>query len=464
MSMKKPNILVIMSDEHDPAVAGCYGDPIVQTPNLDKLAASGVIFDSCYTTSPLCVPARLSFTAGKYVSRCGAWNNTSMLPSEDYPSLPRIMNEAGYDSILGGKMHYDRNRRYGFEDIINMPDDENWIEKAGIIDKRRDPESTDMNHASWEHRISKFYVADNSGIIEKDTRRTEKICEFLSERSKDDKPFFYLLGYIAPHFPLIAPKEYYDLYQDKIPMPDLPEGWFEKLPTNYKQLIYGFGVDNDDYEMNKKGRELYWALTSWMDAEIGKVLDALADSEVADNTVVIYTSDHGENKGDHGLWWKNNMYEHSARIPFIINYPSRWAGGQRRTKVCSLVDLVQTIASLGGADVPEDWDGDSLTDYLDDENAYWKDFAISEYYAHNISSGFSMFRQGDYKYVYHTRADEDHGPEFELYNLKDDPDEWNNLAGKPENKVRLQEMHAAMVAEIGQNPEEIEDKWRKIPS
>ncbi len=458
--MSKPNILVIMSDEHDPAVSGCYGDPVIRTPNLDRLAANGVTFDACYTTSPLCVPARLSFTAGKYVSRCGAWSNDSVLPSADYPSLPRIMNAAGYDSILGGKMHYHRHRRYGFDDIINIPDNENWLLKDNSCGARRAPESTETNFRNFDIRMSKTRVGNESGIMEKDTRRTKVACEFLAKRHREDKPFFYLLGYIAPHFPLTAPQEYYDLYKDKVPMPDLPEGWFERLPTNYKQLIRGFGIRSGDDAITKMGRELYWALTSWMDTEIGKVLDALADSDVAGNTVVIYTSDHGENKGDHGMWWKNNMYEHSARIPCIVSYPSRWAGGQRRAKACSLVDLVQTIADLGGADVPDDWDGDSLIDYLDDGAAEWKDVAVSEYYAHNISSGFAMLRQGKHKYVYHARMTDVHGPERELYDLETDPGEWKNLADSPEHQDTIEAMHARLVAEIGEDPEVTEQRCR----
>jgi choline-sulfatase len=458
--MQKPNILVIMSDEHDPAVAGCYGDPIVKTPNLDKLASNGITFDACYTTSPLCVPARLSFTAGQYISHCNAWCNDSVLPSADYPSLPRIMTDAGYESILGGKMHYHRHRRYGFNDIINHPDDENWILKDNSSGKRRPPDATDSNFDNYDFRMGKNSVSNESGIMEKDTRRTRVACEFLSNRKKDDTPFFYLLGYIAPHFPLIAPKEYYDQYVDRIPMPNLPEGWFDKLPTNYKQLIRGFGVRNEDEATTKMGRELYWALTAWMDTEIGKVLDTLASSEVADNTVVIYTSDHGENKGDHGMWWKNNMYEHSARIPCIVSFPSRWKGGQRRSKACSLVDLVQTIAELGGADAPNDWDGDSLLDSLDSEASDWKDFAVSEYYAHNISSGFAMLRQGKYKYVYHTRMNEKYGPERELYDLENDPEEWHNLADQPDQQTRIGNMHSFLINELGEDPEVTEARCR----
>ncbi|MHC4916139.1 MAG: sulfatase/phosphatase domain-containing protein, partial [Planctomycetota bacterium] len=177
--------------------------------------------------------------------------------------------------------------------------------------------------------------------------------------------------------------------------------------------------------------------------------------------VVIYTSDHGENKGDHGMWWKNSVYEHAARIPLIARWPGRWAGGQRRAEACSLVDLTRTIAEIGGAGVPEDWDGDSLVPWLDDASAPWKDLAVSEYYGHNISSGLAMLRRGDWKYVYHTRMNETHGPERELYNLAEDPGEWDNRAGDPAQAARIEEMHALLVKELGRDPEEAELECRE---
>ena len=243
-------------------------------------------------------------------------------------------------------------------------------------------------------------------------------------------------------------------------MPDLPDGCLENLPTNYKQINLGFGIDHEDQEICKKGRELYWGLVSWLDNEVGEVLVALEDSEVADNTIVVYTSDHGENKGDHGMWWKNNMFEHSARIPLIINWPERWKGGQRRDGACSLVDVVQTIGGLGGAEVPDDWDGHSMVDWLDDASTSWKDIAVSEYYAHNIASGFAMLRHGAYKYVYHSRMDGNYGPEQELYNLEDDPGEFRNLADHPEQQERISEMHKMLVEELGREPDETEQICR----
>ena len=219
-------------------------------------------------------------------------------------------------------------------------------------------------------------------------------------------------------------------------------------------------VDHDAEAIIRKGRELYWALMTWLDEEVGKVLAALERSAVADNTVVIYTSDHGENKGDHGMWWKNNMFEHAARVPLIFRWPGRWQGGQRRAGACSLVDLTQTIAALGGADIPGDWDGDSMVGWLDDTSFPWKDRAVSEYYAHNIASSFAMLRRGAYKYVYHTRMDENHSPERELYNLREDPKEFENLADRPEQQSRMARMHAVLVEELGRPPDEIEQQCR----
>ncbi|MFW5828987.1 MAG: sulfatase, partial [Planctomycetota bacterium] len=181
---------------------------------------------------------------------------------------------------------------------------------------------------------------------------------------------------------------------------------------------------------------------------------------LAEDTVVIYTSDHGENKGDHGLWWKNCMYEHGARVPLIVSWPARWAGGQRRSGVCSLLDLVQTIAAIAEAELPEHCDGDSLVPLLDDPSSAWKDCAISEYYSHPICSGFQMYRQGPWKYVYHTRPDEAHEPERELYHLGDDPGEFHNLAEQKEQAERCRRMHDALVAELGDDPDAIEQRCR----
>ena len=452
----RPNILVIMSDEHDPAVMGCYGDSIVQTPHMDRLAEEGIVFDAAYTTSPLCAPARASFTAVQYVSRCGVWTNDCQLPSDDYPSLPHALNAVGYECWLGGKMHFAGAHRYGFRDVYPGANQGDRSGKGG----RRAFDDLSESGFGWEGRVAAFKTSDTSPILEKDRKVTAECSAFLQNRSADDKPFFLLAGYLAPHFPLTIPEAYYVPYKDKVSMPEIPEGFLETLPTNYKHLRAGFGVTNATPEQTKLGRELYWGFVNWLDDEIGKLLSALNDSEVADNTIVIYCTDHGENKGDHGLWWKNNMYEHASRTPLIVSFPKRWAGGQRRTGVCSLVDLAQTIAEIGGAERSDDWDGESLLNYLDDGNSDWRDIAVSEYYAHNIASGIAMIRQGPWKYVYHTRFDEVHGPERELYNLEEDAGEFNNLADDPAQADRIAQLHDLLAKELRRDPEEAEAQSR----
>jgi choline-sulfatase len=450
----QPNVLVIMSDEHNVSVLGCYGNKIIRTPNLDRLASRGVVFESCYCNSPLCVPSRLSFTSGKYVSRVSAWNNNCRLPA-DSPSLPRVLNAAGYDSFLCGKMHYDANCRYGFTEIGgNM----NHNEMSGLGGRR--PAAKVDPAPGYSSRFEDFHTGDTSSNMKHDQAVTAGVLDFLKQRKPGERPFFLLAGYLTPHFPLVVPEPYWEHYKDKVPMPVIPAGFLDSLPLNYQHLRVGFHMENVPPDLVKKGRELYYGLTEWMDTEAGKVLAALAASAAASNTVVIYTADHGENMGEHGLWWKNAVYEQPTHVPLIVSYPARWPGGQRRAGACSLVDVVQTIAQVGGAKVPADWNGNSLIPWLDRADTPWKDRAVSEYYAHLIASGYVMIRSGQYKYVYHTAPDADHPAQRELYDLQADPGEFHNLAALPERKALVEKMHAALVKEVGEDPEITEQRCR----
>ena len=452
---RRPNILLIISDEHNATVTGCYGNKLVQTRHLDQLASRGVTFDAAYTNSPLCVPARLAITAGKYISRTGGWNNDCWLPSADYPSIARAMNAAGYESFLCGKMHYDATCRYGFTDVGSKNFNPSHHTGRG---NRRSPD--DLTCRGLSGRFNEFHTAARCGHEAHDGAVTEGVTDFLAKRKRSDKPFFLLAGYIAPHFPLIIPPAYHEPYQGKVAMPNIPPGFLDSLPLNYKHLRAGFQVVDVPDDIVRKGRELYYGLTQWIDEQIGRTLKALAASEVADDTIVIYTTDHGENMGEHGLWWKNCLYQQAARVPLIISRPERWKGGQRRVGACSHVDMVRTIAELGGATVPDDWNGTSLCSYLDDPAAKWKDLAVSEYYAHNIASGYAMLRQGPYKYVYHTPPDEQHPAQRELYDLTSDPEELKNLAAHEDQKARIEAMHASLVKEVGGDPNETELRCR----
>ena len=454
-SARRPNILLIISDEHNAGVLGCAGNAIIRTPNLDGLGQRGVTFENCYCNSPLCVPSRLSLTSGKYVSRVGAWSNKCWLPSGEYPSLPRLMNAAGYESLLCGKMHYDSTRRYGFREICPHM---NEHRKTGIGQRRR---ADDLEaKPGISNRFSNFHTGNDSRILSHDQEVTKHTCGFLKARKNEDKPFFLITGYLAPHFPLIVPEDFWRRYEGKVPMPVIPEGHLDALPRNYKHLRIAFNNEDVPDDIVRKGRELYYGLTEWLDVEIGKVLDTLGDSEVAENTVVIYTTDHGENMGEHGLWWKNCLYDSAAKAPLLVSWPARWKGGQRRTQACSLVDVVQTIAELGEARAPSDWDGDSLAPWLDNPDVKWKDRAVSEYYGHNVASGSVMIRMGHFKYVYHTPPDEKHPAERELYDLAKDPGEFTNLAAQPKYSERVKDMHTALLDELGEDPDMIEQRCR----
>lgn len=463
MSQNAPNILLIMSDEHDAAVTGCYGDPVVRTPHLDALADSGVTFDACYCNSPLCVPSRLSYTACQYISRCGAWSNSQRLPDDDYPSLPRVLRRAGVTPYLCGKQHYAPDRRYGFVDLIpDLPT--NHCKKNGKSEHRH-PDAikpADANRKSWSNRSRDFHPGDHSNVLNHDRAVNAAAIDFLTKRKAADGPFFLHVGHLAPHFPLIVPQRYVDYYRGKVPMPKIPARLLENQPLNYQHLRSGFGLIDIPDDLVRNGRELYWALIDWYDDLVGQLLVALRQSDVAGNTIVIYTSDHGENKGDHGLWWKNNCYDHGARVPLIISDPrheSRWQGGQRRTQVCSLVDLVQTVIALQGGEPDPQMDGDCMLSLMDDPASPWKDCALSQYFGHNIMSGMTMFRQGRFKYIYHAKV-EGGGGERELYDMLADPDELNNLANAPQHQHTVANLHAAMLRETGENPDVTEARCR----
>lgn len=463
----KPNILVIMTDEHHAGVMGCAGNGLARTPHLDALAARGVVFDAHYCASPICTPSRQTFTTGKYVSGHHVWSNTQGVP-EGTPSLARIMNEAGYESYLIGKMHYKGGMTHGYR-IVS--------EKTGEILAAKEPgkESAVEPTPKPRTRVRAGVFQDNQGKIGEefakageaeamdsfvDAVRRERAVAFLRNRKADAKPFFLTVGFIAPHYPLTAPAEYLARFRGRVPSPRFSEESAKRLPLNYRHLRNERKFEDVPPETVQAAVEGYYARVEWIDQEIGQLLKGLRESPAADNTVVVYVSDHGENLGEHGLWWKNSMYDASARTPLIVSWPARWRPNQRRSGACGMVDVVRTIADLGGAKAPADWKGESMALWLDDPSHPWRDLAVCEYFGGYVASGIAMIRQGDWKYVYHSRADEGHGPERELYNMRLDPQELRNLAGDPAQQERLKALHAALERETGEDPEQTEADWR----
>ena len=461
---KQPNILLLMSDEHNANILGCDGNPLAHTPTLDGLAKSGIYFNSFYCSSPQSVPSRQSLTTGKYVSHHNVWGNTPGVP-EGTPSLARLLNAVGYESYLSGKMHYMGVGNHGFIVL----DDQEKKKKDGELE-------VETFNGGKRKRIAAEYFPDNKGQLGKefrdlggvdkpvgggDRKVSGAVIDFIQNRKKSDKPFFVTMGLSAPHYPLTVPNEILAKYKGKIPAPEIPDGYLENLPLNYRHLRNDRKLENIPASTIQLARECYYAKVEWMDSVMGTVIETMRKSPLYENTIIIYMSDHGENLGEHGMWWKNTLYDTGSRVPLIISYPKKWKGGQVLHEASGTVDLVQTIAEMAGAKTPADWDGNSMLSWINNTETKWKDLAITEYYGPYLSSGMSMIRMGDWKYVYHTRPDKNHPAELELFNLKSDPKELHNLAKEPLQQKRMKEMHATLVKQLGEDPEESELRWKR---
>jgi choline-sulfatase len=199
------------------------------------------------------VPSRLSFTSGKYIHRVGAWNNSCKLASDDFPSLPHAMNAAGYESFLCGKQHYDSSHRYGFTEIGGNMNNGQMNGRGG----RRAANDEAVNVGAGRARYADFHTGEDSSILSHDRRVTAGVLDFLGKRGRNEKPFFLFAGYLAPHFPLIVPEQYWKHYEGRIGMPEIPAGFLDHMPLNYKHLRRGFGTVDVPAETVRRRRELY---------------------------------------------------------------------------------------------------------------------------------------------------------------------------------------------------------------
>jgi len=429
--MKRQNILYIMSDEHNPKMLGCYGHDQVKTPNLDKLAARGTRFTAHYTNSPICIPARAAFATGRYTHETKYWDNALPYDGEIKGWGHRLQDE-DYRVESIGKLHYrHEDLNTGFSKQHQPMHVMDGIGQVwGSI---RDP-LPDERPAKMLNEIG----PGESNYNRYDRSIADEACRWLEDSIKqnNDKPWVLYLGFVAPHFPLIVPEEYYKLYPlDQLPPRKLdPEQGFQRHP--WLQRMDDFlKVDRDlTPERRLQATAAYFGLCTFVDHQIGRVLEALADCGLEDNTRIIYTSDHGDNVGARGMWGKSNMYEESAGVPLII------AGdGIPKGKVCttttSLLDSYQTIMDGVGLDLtPEEQklDGASwfeLANTKDDPDRV----VFSEYHAASSPTAAFMLRKGKYKFIYYVEY------EPELFDLEADPEETTDLAGDPEYAEVVQE-------------------------
>jgi choline-sulfatase len=413
------NLLVLMADQHSRSALGCYDHPLVKTPNLDALANNGTRFTKGYTNSPICAAARGSLATGQYVHNIGCWDN-AIAYNGSVPSWGHYLKEADVPVTTVGKLHYRfEDDPTGFdEQIIPMHIANGVGDLMGSIRPNLPARPQSRRYSEQVGPGETEYTAYDRDI-------SAKACEWLDNHT-DDKPFVLFVSFIAPHFPLIVPQEYLDMYPLEN-IPDIKQANPELADHPWWQAFnkcYTFDQYFKDEEHRKLAIACYFGLCTFVDQLIGKVLTSLKDNGYADNTNVAYISDHGENLGSRGLWGKSVMYEESAGVPMLLTGPDAPRGKVVETPV-SLADVFPTILNGVDVEVPDDIPGRSLFEIaaLADDNDR---VIFSEYHGAAATSGTFMLRDGRYKYIFYV------GYEPELYDLDRDPEEMSNLASKSE--------------------------------
>ena len=425
-----------MSDEHNPKVLGSAGHPVIHTPNLDALAARGTAFSACYTTSPVCIPARAGFACGKYIHQIGYWDNADAYDGAT-PSWHHLLRESGHRVASVGKLHFHlAGEDHGFsEEIIPMHIYQGKGDLLGLIRDDMPPRGNSKKMISMAGPGESTYT-----FYDKDICSRAQVWLREEAPRRQDKPWILFVSFVAPHFPLTAPPEHYYRYWGRdLPMPRLYAR--EERPKHPYIADYSRNFNYDDYFESpadvKKALSGYFGLVSYLDENIGKVLGALRDAGLADDTVVMYTSDHGDNLGARGLWGKSTMYEEIAGVPMILAGPGVPAGKRVATPV-SHVDAFPTIVEIAGEKMPSGFPGFSLLRIA--EGAKPDRTVLCEYHGMGSSTGAFAVRVGKWKYVHYAK----YAPQ--LFDLKADPDETRDLAADSRYAATLEECRLKLYA------------------
>ena len=435
-AMQATNLLFIMADEHRRDALGCYGHPIVRTPHLDRLAAAGTRFANAYTPSPVCVSARASLATGRWVHDTGCWSSAEPYDGS-MPGWGHRLIAAGHRVVSVGKLHYrattDAN---GFDREIlplHVVDGLGWVK--GLL---RDPPPS---YGEAPRELAMQVGTGETGYTHYDRRICDAACDWIREYgAATDKPWVLFVSFVSPHYPLIAPKLFTDLYDlERIGWPHRHK---ERPSHPVLQEIYRFYNYQDHFtdQRVKQGRLGYYGLCSFVDHLIGRLLGTLEASGLTEDTRVLYTSDHGEMLGDHGMWTKMLMYEASAAIPLIMKGPDVPSGQVVQTPV-SLVDCYQTIVEGVGEPLTGEeraLPGHSLLRIAAGE--FPARTVLSEYHDGGAPTGYFMVRRNAWKYIHYT------GSVPQLFNLADDPLEDEDLGQDPRYAEVRQDCEAALRA------------------
>lgn len=442
--MKPANLLLIMSDEHDPRWMGCSGSSLMHTPNLDRLAARGLRFTDAYTTCPICVPARAAFAIGKYIHQIGYWDNADPYDGR-VPSWHHRLRERGHRVVSVGKLHFrSSDDDNGFsEEIVPMNVFEAKGDLYGLL------RGDDMPGRADGKKLAALAGPGESEYTWYDRDIASRAQIWLREEAPKyrDRPWVLFVSFVAPHFPLTAPPHCYYRYPfERIPMPKL---YREKnLHPYVRDQIENTGYDRhfENDAAVKRARAGYLGLISSLDENIGHLLDTLASCGLEGNTRVLYTSDHGDNLGARGMWGKQVLYEEAAKVPLLLAGP-QVPVGVRRAPV-SHVDVYPTVMQCVGAAAPEAA-GASLFGELPERTI------LSEYHASSSRAGEYMIRYGKWKYVYFVRYPD----QPQLFDLEADPEELRDLGTDKACAGVRSECHRRLKAML--DPEQIDQKAKR---
>lgn len=440
--VKKPNVLFLISDDLNTALSG-FGHPQCQTPQLDKLADRGVRFENMHCQYPVCGASRASLMSGLYPYTNGTLGNAGTLRGSmpDVLTMSQLFRKNGYRVGRVSKIYHMRIPFEIIDGTAESDDPHSWDEVVNIKapEQNAPGKSTQWSPKDKGSQTFEGVVADGGDLVHADGMAASHAIDFL-KRNKD-QPFFLACGFVRPHVPLVAPAKYFDLYdRDAMVAPVVPENDLDDVPgiiRQYKRNSSTYGVTP---ELHKGLLEAYYASISYMDAQVGRVLDSLEELGLAENTIVVFSSDHGYMLGEHHKFQKQHLFEESTRVPFIVSVP--WMKGQHGKAtghITELVDLYPTLAGLAGLKAPDVLQGQSLQPLLKNPaSKAWKKnvaFTISR-------SGGESIRTHDWRYTQWGFGESG----MELYDLKNDPGEFTNLARRPKYSAQLNKLKRQLEA------------------
>lgn len=459
---KRPNVLFLISDDLNNFL-GCYGDKLAQTPNIDRLAARGVVFQRAYCAYPLCGPSRNSMLTGLYPNSTGILANAQIfrqtIPSQ--VSMPQAFRQAGYFAARIGKLyHYNVPKSVGTNGHDDPGSWEMELNPAGVDRLEEEPKIFTLTPGQFGGTLS-WYASPKEDRFHTDGMMAADAEWVLERCARQDRPFFLAVGFFRPHTPYVAPEAYFKKY----PLSEMPvvQGVKEDQEDIPPAGLASYKKEQDKLtdDLRRECIQAYYSSISFMDAQVGHVVDALDRLGLADNTIIVFTSDHGYHMGEHGLWQKMSLFEESSRVPMLIVAPGNSKAGGVAPSPVSHVDLFPTLAELCNVDTPENIQGQSLVPLLKDPNEKGRGWAVTQ-----VSRGGGRNRatvtrdvgsDGRRYFGYTIRTPRWRYTEWdggdqgrELYDHENDPRELTNLASNPAQADTIAELSKLLQVAVQQ--------------